>query len=529
MKPIPTHERLHQQSKSWNSSKDSSAALALPKSSHIGIIGAGLAGLRCADILLQKGARVTILEARDRIGGRICQSDIGGTPVDLGPNWIHGTENNPIVSISKHTKTVTHSWDGPQAIIDSSGRLLDAQDATKFSEFTWETIDKALDHSRKNAATIPPNLSLCDYIREELEKTTFSQSEKEACMELSKSWGAYIGSPVDRQSLKFFFLEECLDGTNLFVASTYKDILQTAAEPALEGAKICLNDPVVSVKAEPRKPRVEHHVTVSTASGKEYVFDEVVATFPLGWLKKNKSVFSPPLSPRLSTAIDSISYGQLEKVYVHFPEAFWNVEGIKEVSNASNSAEDEARHLALMPGFTQFLNPNYVDRPAIPFWNQECLSLATLPKSCAHPTLLFYTYGPCAAHIVNKISSLSPESKEYFETLDGFLHPFYSRMPGYDPDSPSCKPIAFLATKWQLDPWAGNGSYSNFQVGLKEGDRDIEIMREAAGVERGLWFAGEHTAPFVALGTTLGPYWSGELVAEKICELLTGKEKEARE
>ena len=38
---------------------------------HIGIIGAGLSGLRCADILLQNGARVTILEARDRIGGRV--------------------------------------------------------------------------------------------------------------------------------------------------------------------------------------------------------------------------------------------------------------------------------------------------------------------------------------------------------------------------------------------------------------------------------------------------------------------------
>lgn len=38
---------------------------------HVGIIGAGLAGLRCADMLIQNGARVTILEARHRIGGRV--------------------------------------------------------------------------------------------------------------------------------------------------------------------------------------------------------------------------------------------------------------------------------------------------------------------------------------------------------------------------------------------------------------------------------------------------------------------------
>lgn len=40
---------------------------------HVGVIGAGLAGLRCADILIQNGARVTILEARNRIGGRVGQ------------------------------------------------------------------------------------------------------------------------------------------------------------------------------------------------------------------------------------------------------------------------------------------------------------------------------------------------------------------------------------------------------------------------------------------------------------------------
>jgi monoamine oxidase len=41
---------------------------------HVGVIGAGLSGLRCADILVQNGARVTILEARNRVGGRVCLS-----------------------------------------------------------------------------------------------------------------------------------------------------------------------------------------------------------------------------------------------------------------------------------------------------------------------------------------------------------------------------------------------------------------------------------------------------------------------
>lgn len=39
---------------------------------HICVVGAGVAGLRCADVLLQHGAKVTILEGRDRVGGRVC-------------------------------------------------------------------------------------------------------------------------------------------------------------------------------------------------------------------------------------------------------------------------------------------------------------------------------------------------------------------------------------------------------------------------------------------------------------------------
>jgi NADPH-dependent 2,4-dienoyl-CoA reductase/sulfur reductase-like enzyme len=39
---------------------------------HICVIGAGFAGLRCADVLVQQGMKVTIFEARDRVGGRVC-------------------------------------------------------------------------------------------------------------------------------------------------------------------------------------------------------------------------------------------------------------------------------------------------------------------------------------------------------------------------------------------------------------------------------------------------------------------------
>ena len=43
---------------------------------HVGIIGAGLAGLRCADVLLARGVKVTFLEGRNRVGGRVCQPNL---------------------------------------------------------------------------------------------------------------------------------------------------------------------------------------------------------------------------------------------------------------------------------------------------------------------------------------------------------------------------------------------------------------------------------------------------------------------
>jgi len=59
-----------------NGNASNMALRALPKgrAPHVCIVGAGFAGLRCADVLSQRGLKVTILEGRDRIGGRVSRS-----------------------------------------------------------------------------------------------------------------------------------------------------------------------------------------------------------------------------------------------------------------------------------------------------------------------------------------------------------------------------------------------------------------------------------------------------------------------
>lgn len=288
------------------------------------------------------------------------------------------------------------------------------------------------------------------------------------------------------------------------MASTYKHILDYVAKSATTNAHIRLSEPVIGIQAPERSPSTNHQVTVTTTQG-TYDFDEVVVTCPLGWLKQNPLVFQPALPARLQQAIDSISYGRLEKIYVTFPRAFWHHQDSSSTKSTVSA---------------QFLEPSYAKHPQHIEWYQECISLAALPAPHAHPTLLFYTYGESGAEIINSIHHLSPSSAEYNETLIRTLHPFYSRLPGYDAGSADCVPTAFLATQWQKDEYAGHGSYCNFQVGIAEADRDVEVLRSGHGIgpTRGLWFAGEHTAPFVALGTTTGAYWSGERVAKMICQ-----------
>ncbi|KAF4637567.1 hypothetical protein G7Y89_g515 [Cudoniella acicularis] len=448
---------------------------------RIGVVGAGIAGLRCADILLQHGFHVTILEARNRLGGRTQQATLStGHLVDLGPNWIHGTEHNPILDLAKETSTATHTWEEKVNVFGEDGKPLEGR---SLSDDMWGIIVQAFKHSAKNTSVIDPEESLHDFFIEKVNEIYPGEGELEIkrklVMQMADLWGAFVGSPVTRQSLKFFWLEECIDGENLFCAGTYKTILDVIAKPAVDKADIRLSTKVNRIYASTGT------VKLSTDNGQDFEFDEVVLTNPLGWLKNNKDAFQPALPARFSQAIDSIGYGSLEKVYITFPKAFWLKDGI-----------DPAEQFT---GFTQWLSPLYASDTNPQKWNQEAVDMATLPDSCSHPTLLYYLFGDQSLALAGELANLESE-KEKCDHLTRFFKPYYSLLPYYNPDSSNCIPVSCLATSWVTDELAGNGSYSTFRTGLKEGDKDIEIMREGL-TGRSLWFAGEHTAPFVALGT----------------------------
>src|SRR5271163_4011197 len=117
---------------------------------HVCIVGAGISGLRCAAVLHEAGFQVTILEARDRVGGRICQSDKLGYPIDLGPQWIHTSGSNPILDIAVQTKTPLHSWNDKTLLYDSQGDVVDNDRANAIDTLRWKIIEEAFEYSLAN-------------------------------------------------------------------------------------------------------------------------------------------------------------------------------------------------------------------------------------------------------------------------------------------------------------------------------------------------------------------------------------------
>ncbi|MCJ1392736.1 hypothetical protein MMC18_005607 [Xylographa bjoerkii] len=351
---------------------------------------------------------------------------------------------------------------------------------------------------------------------------------------MAMTLGSFTGDTWERQSLKNFWLEECLDGGNLYVASTHHSIIEHIAQGAFLRAHIRLSTKVVSVEACDGSSGIRN-VLVTTESGKSFNFDEVVVTVPIGCLKHGVSRFSPPLPSRITQAIKNTSYSQLEKVYITFSKAFW--EPVTTDTPSPHSASRDSHILPTasilsndkppnlpesFPIFGHFLAPLYSPQNHERH-NIELVSLSSPSlESYSHPSLLFYTYGSLGTQIISLISSLTPSTPEYFSALNEFFLPYYSRLPNYDKSRSDCHPIGILATEWQSDEMAGWGSYTNFSLNDEDdteraGSLEEDVLELRGGLpERGIWLAGEHTAPLIALGTVTGAYWSGQWVAKKI-------------
>jgi len=91
------------------------------------VVGAGLSGLACARELEHLGWKVTVIESRNRVGGRVwTDTFLNGAPVDAGASFIHGIEENPIAEIcvkngvDLHERLTCPLFDADGSVLDPS-------------------------------------------------------------------------------------------------------------------------------------------------------------------------------------------------------------------------------------------------------------------------------------------------------------------------------------------------------------------------------------------------------------------------
>lgn len=79
-------------------------------------------------------------------------------------------------------------------------------------DIVWDLIDHAFKYSNEECLGVNASLSLKDFFQEKLAEKTLSQDQQARVMLLAEMWGSFIGDSWERQSLRWFWLEECLEG-----------------------------------------------------------------------------------------------------------------------------------------------------------------------------------------------------------------------------------------------------------------------------------------------------------------------------
>ena len=133
------------------------------------------------------------------------------------------TGYNPIVELAKETGTPLHQWKENTLLVDGQGQMVAPSEANKALKQVWDILERAIEHSANRSQELLSSESLYSFFEaccdQAFECGNMTAREMDLVLGMSQMWGAYVGDRVDLQSLKYFYLEDCIGG------GRYKDWL----------------------------------------------------------------------------------------------------------------------------------------------------------------------------------------------------------------------------------------------------------------------------------------------------------------
>ncbi|MEN0056807.1 MAG: NAD(P)/FAD-dependent oxidoreductase [Mucilaginibacter sp.] len=278
------------------------------------IIGAGAAGLMAARELAKKGKKIIVLEAQNRIGGRIHTVYENGKPVELGAEFVHG--NLPVTLALLHEAGILYT---------SASASTWKYDEGKFTNNEWfiDHWDLFID----KLSQLEQDTSIDDFIE--------SQFPEDKYRELRRSVRQYVSgydTANPKKASSFALRNEWQhedEGAQHRVEGGYIKLLNYLAnECESNGGEVKLNSVVKDIYWEPEK------VSATTADGVTYHAEKIIIAIPLGMLqietdKEGKITFHPPVKEQ-QEAIMQMGFGSVIKILIEFDEAFWENESVGE-------------------------------------------------------------------------------------------------------------------------------------------------------------------------------------------------------
>jgi polyamine oxidase len=406
------------------------------------VVGAGISGLTVASALTRAGVECVVLEARDRIGGRLHTVDLAGSPVDLGGSWIHMPGGNPMSAFARQARVSCRSADPMPEMAGfdraEGRRLSDAETEAVLSLYD-EVFPEA---AGRLAAELGPDASAAGGIEAFVAGAGLAPGPARRARQML--YGAIEAESADlaeRQSLRWMWNELEYQG-NYFgdvPDGGYRRLVKAMAA----GVDVRLGVPVTEVAISADGVRVQ------AADGSSEEGSHVVVTVPLGVLKRGALRFSPGLPPDRLAAIERLGFGRFEKVALRFEEPFWRAAGFP--------------HLVIFPR-----DPG-----------EWIVWVMGLDAFGAGPVLVFFVFHSDAGRIMGTGRDGAGQDGAVRWAL-GLL--------GEAIGAPCPEPVEVAVTSWGTDPCTA-GAYTHIPPEASPADADL--LGEPVGGR--LLFAGEHT------------------------------------